>query len=104
MSQVLFSNAAFLAGLAALAMRLSKRENSADVTAHVYGNNVPAILAYTLSIFLPVYLQTQDQTRAWAITAAAVAIGVGRSRLIWVLAAGLHQFPSPRMKVLPVAL
>lgn len=61
------------AGLAALAMRLSKRENRTDVTAHVYGNNVPAILAYTLSIFLPVYLQTQDQTRAWAITAAAVA-------------------------------
>src|ERR1700683_3995481 len=55
------------AGLAALAMRLSKRENRTDVTAHVYGNNVPAILAYTLSIFLPVYLQTQDQTRACAI-------------------------------------
>src|SRR5580692_3431233 len=61
------------AGLAGLAVRLAVREKRDDVTAHVYGNNVPAILSYTLSIFLPVYLQTQDQTRAWAITAAAVA-------------------------------
>ncbi len=54
-------------------MRLSLREKRADVTAHVYGNNVPAILAYTLSVFLPVYLQTRDANRAWAIAAAAVA-------------------------------
>src|ERR1700722_6363116 len=46
-------------GLASLAVRLSTREKRADVTAHVYGNNVPAILAYTLSVFLPVYLQTR---------------------------------------------
>src|SRR5580658_6401194 len=39
------------AGLAGLAVRLSLRERRAEVTAHVYGNNVPAILAYTLSIF-----------------------------------------------------
>src|ERR1700678_3844201 len=39
------------AGLAGLAIRLSRREHRDDVTAHVYGNNVPAILAYTLSIF-----------------------------------------------------
>lgn len=61
------------AGLALLAIRLARREGRSDVTAHVYGNNVPAILAYTLSIFLPVYLQTHDQVRAWGITAAAVA-------------------------------
>src|ERR1700685_3384954 len=61
------------AGMAGLAVRLSVREKRADVTAHVYGNNVPAILAYTLSVFLPVYLQTKDSSRAWAIAAAAVA-------------------------------
>ena len=60
------------AGLAWLGVRLSKRENRKDVTAHAYGNNVPAILAYTLSIFLPVYLQTHDAERAWEIGAAAV--------------------------------
>ena len=41
-------------GLTFLAVRLRKREERADVTAHVYGNNVPAIIAYTLSIVLPV--------------------------------------------------
>ena len=44
-----------------------------EVTAHVYGNNVPAIIAYTLSILLPVYLETHDANRAWEIGAAAVA-------------------------------
>src|SRR5580658_3018683 len=37
-------------GLTHLALRLRKREQRFDVAAHVYGNNVPAILAYTLSI------------------------------------------------------
>ena len=60
------------AGLAFLGVRLSRRENRTDVTAQVYGNNVPAILAYTLSIFLPVYLETHDAERAWEIGAAAV--------------------------------
>jgi AGZA family xanthine/uracil permease-like MFS transporter len=60
-------------GLTALAVRLRKREGRQDVTAHVYGNNVPAIIAYTLSIVLPVYLQTHDAVRAWQIGAAAVA-------------------------------
>ena len=59
-------------GLTALAVRLRKREKRGDVAAHVYGNNVPAILAYTLSIMLPVYLQTHDIVRAWQIGAAAV--------------------------------
>jgi AGZA family xanthine/uracil permease-like MFS transporter len=60
------------AGLAFLAVRLSRRENRADVTAQVYGNNVPAIITYTLSIFLPVYLQSHDATLAWQIGSAAV--------------------------------
>jgi adenine/guanine/hypoxanthine permease len=84
------------AGLAGLAIRLSRREHRDDVTAHVYGNNVPAILAYTLSIFLPVYLQTQDETRAWAITAAAVA-WTGIIKLIAAPFAGLFRrfIPTP---------
>lgn len=60
-------------GLVWLAMNLSRRQKRANVTAHVYGNNVPAILAFTLSVILPVYLQTRDVERAWATGAAAVA-------------------------------
>ena len=60
-------------GLTALAVRLRSRERRSDVTAHVYGNNVPAIIAYTLSIVLPVYLESHDPVRAWQIGAAAVA-------------------------------
>jgi AGZA family xanthine/uracil permease-like MFS transporter len=59
-------------GLTGLAIRLGNREKRTDVTAHVYGNNVPAIIAYTLGIMVPVYLQTHDETRAWEIGAAAV--------------------------------
>src|SRR5215831_9706250 len=40
-------------GFCFLAVRLCRREDREDVTAHVYGNNVPAIIAYTLSIMLP---------------------------------------------------
>lgn len=60
------------AGLAWLGVRLGRRENRRDVTAHPYGNNVPAILAFTLSIFLPVYLQTRDANLAWMVGAASV--------------------------------
>ncbi len=60
-------------GFVQLAVALSRKEKRTNVTAHVYGNNVPAIIAYTLSIMLPVYLQTRDMTRAWQIGAAAVA-------------------------------
>jgi adenine/guanine/hypoxanthine permease len=60
-------------GLVQLAVRLARREGRTNVTAHVYGNNVPAIIAYTLSIMLPVYLQSHDANRAWATGAAAVA-------------------------------
>ena len=59
-------------GLAALAVQLGRREARSNVTAHVYGNNVPAIIAYTLAIMLPVYLQTHDEVRAWEVGAAAV--------------------------------
>jgi adenine/guanine/hypoxanthine permease len=64
-------------GLVLLAARLAGRQGRTDVTAHVtahvYGNNVPAIIAYTLSIIVPVYLETHDANRAWEIGAAAVA-------------------------------
>ncbi len=60
-------------GLVRMAVVLARREGRQNVTAHVYGNNVPAIIAYTLSIFLPVYLQTHDAVAAWEIGAAAVA-------------------------------
>src|ERR1700680_5155860 len=59
-------------GLTRLAVGLAKREGRGNVTAHVYGNNVPGIIAYTLSIMLPVYLQTHDQELAWQVGAAAV--------------------------------
>ena len=59
-------------GLVGMAVKLARRESRTDVTAHVYGNNVPAIIAYTLSIMLPVYLQNHDADRAWKTGAAAV--------------------------------
>src|SRR5215471_446624 len=59
-------------GFCLLAVRLCRREDREDVTAHVYGNNVPAIIAYTLSIMLPVYLRTHDPVQAWHMGAAAV--------------------------------
>lgn len=60
-------------GLVGMAVNLARREGRSNVTAHVYGNNVPAIIAYTLSIMLPVYLQTHNADRAWETGAAAVA-------------------------------
>ncbi|HEY2842550.1 MAG TPA: hypothetical protein VGJ09_02825, partial [Bryobacteraceae bacterium] len=60
-------------GLVGLAVGLARREQRENVTAHVYGNNVPAIIGYTLSIILPVYLQSRDANLAWEIGAAAVA-------------------------------
>ena len=59
-------------GLVGMAVKLARREGRTDVTAHVYGNNVPAIIAYTRSVMLPVYLQSHDANRAWEIGAAAV--------------------------------
>lgn len=61
-------------GLVRMAVRLARKsDQTGNITAHVYGNNVPAIIGYTLSIILPVYLQTHDANRAWEIGAAAVA-------------------------------
>ena len=57
-------------GFTFLGVRLRNRENRRDVAAHAYGNNVPAILAYTLTIMLPVYLRSHDIGLAWAIGAA----------------------------------
>src|SRR3984893_7726301 len=68
-------------GFTWLAVGLAKREGRANVTAHVYGNNVPGIIAYTLSIMLPVYLQTHDQELAWQVGAAAV-VWTGLIKLI----------------------
>jgi len=59
-------------GLVHLAIKLARREGRQNVTAHVYGNNVPGIIAFTLAIIVPVYMQTHDVNRAWAIGAAAV--------------------------------
>jgi adenine/guanine/hypoxanthine permease len=59
-------------GLTSLAVGLRRRTGRADVTAHPYGSNVPAMIAYTLAIMLPVYLQTHDQVLAWQVGAAAV--------------------------------
>jgi AGZA family xanthine/uracil permease-like MFS transporter len=59
-------------GFVWLAARLAGHDQRQDITAHVYGNNVPAILAYTLSIMLPVYLERHDAVAAWRLGAAAV--------------------------------
>lgn len=61
-------------GLTWLAVDLARKGRRTDVTAHVYGNNVPAIIAYTLTIMLPVYLQTHEATQAWAVGAGAVIV------------------------------
>src|SRR5260370_21251999 len=58
----------FLAGSLGLtwsAVRLAKREGRSNVTAHVYINNVPGIIAYPLAIRLPVHQQSRDQELAW---------------------------------------
>src|ERR1700722_4092651 len=83
-------------GLVLLAVRLAKRESRANVTAHVYGNNVPAIIAYTLSIMLPVYLETHDANRAWEIGAAAV-VWTGIIKLVAAPFAGMFRrfLPAP---------
>jgi AGZA family xanthine/uracil permease-like MFS transporter len=71
-------------GLTALAVGLRRRECRKDVTCHVYGNNAPGIIAYALSIILPVYLQTHDETRAWQVGAAAVVwTGIIKLRSIY---------------------
>jgi len=85
-------------GLTVLAVGLAKREGRSNVTAHAYMNNVPGMIAYTLSIMLPVYLQTRDQELAWRIAAAAV-VWTGIIKLAAAPFAGaIRQFiPKPAM-------
>jgi AGZA family xanthine/uracil permease-like MFS transporter len=88
-------------GLAALAVGLAKREGRSNVTAHVYINNVPGIIAYTLSIMLPVYLQTRDQELAWRVGAAAV-IWTGIIKLVAAPFAGAIRNLIPRPATMTV--
>ncbi len=83
-------------GLVLMAARLAKREKRSDVTAHVYGNNVPAVIGYTLSIMLPVYLENHNIGRAWEIGAAAV-VWTGIIKLAAAPFAGLFRrfIPQP---------
>jgi adenine/guanine/hypoxanthine permease len=75
-------------GLSLLAVRLRKRDGRDTVTAHVYGNNVPAIIAYVLAIVLPTYQQMHDPIAAWQVGAAAV-IWTGLIKLIAAPFAGV---------------
>jgi adenine/guanine/hypoxanthine permease len=75
-------------GLTWLAFRLRNRDHRENITAHVYGNNVPAIIAYSLAIVLPTYLQTHDPVSAWQVGAAAV-IWTGLIKLAVAPFAGL---------------
>ncbi|WP_432827795.1 regulator [Dactylosporangium sp. CA-092794] len=60
-----------------LARRLGRRENRTDVTALPYGPSVPHMFIVIFVIMLPVYLKTQDPTKAWkAGLAWAFIIGV----------------------------
>ena len=68
-------------GLTWLAASLRRREGRADVTAQVYGNNVPAIISYALAIMVPVYLESHDEHLAWQVGAAAV-IWTGLIKLV----------------------
>jgi AGZA family xanthine/uracil permease-like MFS transporter len=61
-------------GMIFSAFRLARKERRVDITAHPYGNNVPAMVAYTLGITMPIFLQTQDLILAWGVTAAAVIL------------------------------
>lgn len=61
-------------GLTWLAHRLARRTGRTDVTVHAYGSSVPAILAYTGLIFVPVAARTGDVVTAWRATAGAVVL------------------------------
>ena len=85
-------------GLVHLAVRIRKREHRTDVTAHPYGPSVPAMLAYTLTIMLPVYLKTHDAKQAWQIGAASV-VWTGIIKLVAAPFAGWIErvTPTPAM-------
>lgn len=60
-----------------LARRLAKRENRSDVTALPYGPSVPHMFIVVFVVMLPVYLNTDDPTRAWSAGLAwAFMIGI----------------------------
>jgi adenine/guanine/hypoxanthine permease len=88
-------------GLTVLAAGLAKREGRTNVTAHVYINNVPGIIAYTLSIMLPVYLQSRDPELAWRIGAAAV-VWTGIIKLVAAPFAGAIRAFIPRPAMMTV--
>jgi len=88
-------------GLVILAMKLSQREKRDNVTAHVYGNNVPAILAYTLLIILPVYVKTHNPILAWSFGAAAV-IWTGLFKLMAAPFVGLIRKVIPKPAIMTV--
>src|SRR5579864_5473181 len=75
-------------GLTWLAVRLRNNTGRDNVTAHVYGNNVPAIIAYTLGIVLPTYLRAHDAIAAWQVGAAAV-VWTGLIKLVIAPFAGI---------------
>ena len=77
-------------GLTWLAVRLRKISGRANVTAHVYGNNVPAIIAFSLGIVLPTYLRTHEVVTAWQVGAASV-IWTGTIKLIVSPLAGIFR-------------
>ena len=57
-----------------LGVRLSKREHRTDVTAHAYGNNVPAIIALRLGDF---------SSGLSANARARSRMGVGAAAVVW---------------------
>jgi AGZA family xanthine/uracil permease-like MFS transporter len=60
-----------------LARRLARRESRTDVTALPYGPSVPHMFIVVFVVMLPVYLTTDDATRAWqAGLAWAFLIGI----------------------------
>ncbi len=85
-------------GLLSLALGIRKRERRTDVTAHPYGPSVPAMLAYTLTIMLPIYLKSHDVNQAWQVGAAAV-VWTGIIKLVAAPFAGLIKrvTPTPAM-------
>jgi AGZA family xanthine/uracil permease-like MFS transporter len=88
-------------GYVALAVQIRNREGRTDVTAHPYGTSVPAMIAYTLGIMLPTYLQTHDPEAAWRMGAAAV-VWTGIIKLLAAPFAGLIRRFTPKTAMMGV--
>ncbi|MDI3317266.1 MAG: hypothetical protein QJR14_09490 [Bacillota bacterium] len=84
-----------------MALKLGARERRNDVTAQVYGSNVPAMIAYTLSIMLPVYRTSHDPLLAWAMGAAAT-VWTGLLKLVAAPFGRLLRRGIPRPAVMTV--